>query len=173
MGTIPRVIGCALLLTASFVANAAHITVFQALLNGDQAGSDAAGLGSATATLNSDDGEFKWFIAWEGLSGAATAGHFHGPALAGANAGIEVGFDHTVNPTVGEAFLSTEQQGDLLDELWYINIHTDAFPGGEIRGQVLLVNTVNAAAVPLPAGALLFAPALGGLFFAGRRKAAA
>ncbi len=172
-GLINTVLALALVgLSAS--ASAAHISVFQALLNGDQADSGSLGLGSATATFNSNTNAFDWLIAWEGLTDAPTAGHFHGPAAPGDNAGVQVAFDHTVNPTIGSATLSTEQADQLFDELWYINVHTAAFPGGEIRGQVLLIETVNAAVspVPLPAAALLMLPAMGGLAFARRRRAA-
>lgn len=49
----------------------------------------------------------------------------------------------------------------LNDDAIYINVHTDTFNGGEIRGQV--------AAVPLPAGAFLLFGGLAGLA-AMRRK---
>ena len=29
-----------------------------------------------------------------------------------------------------------QQVQDMRNQLWYLNIHTSAFPGGEIRGQV-------------------------------------
>ena len=32
--------------------------------------------------------------------------------------------------------LTSEQESDLLNGLWYVNIHSEAFPPGEIRGQV-------------------------------------
>lgn len=32
--------------------------------------------------------------------------------------------------------LTTEQESDLLNGMWYVNIHSEAFPPGEIRGQV-------------------------------------
>ena len=50
-----------------------------------------------------------------------------------------------INPTTGisadilsgSTVLSDQGQiDDLLAGLWYINIHSSAFPGGEIRGQV-------------------------------------
>ncbi len=38
---------------------------------------------------------------------------------------------------VGETALSDSQTADLLAGKWYVNIHTKANPGGEIRGQVV------------------------------------
>jgi hypothetical protein len=53
---------------------------------------------------------------------------------------------------IGNAILSAAQEADLLAGLWYLNLHTTSFGGGEIRGQVL------AAPVPsLPGPGLLVA----------------
>jgi hypothetical protein len=35
------------------------------------------------------------------------------------------------------ATLTPEQATQLLGGQWYVNIHTEANPGGEIRGQVM------------------------------------
>jgi hypothetical protein len=37
---------------------------------------------------------------------------------------------------VGEAVITAEQAAQLADGQWYVNLHTDAYPDGEIRGQV-------------------------------------
>jgi hypothetical protein len=37
---------------------------------------------------------------------------------------------------VGEAVITAEQAAQLADGQWYVNLHTDASPDGEIRGQV-------------------------------------
>jgi len=37
---------------------------------------------------------------------------------------------------VGEAVITADQAAQLADGQWYVNLHTDAFPDGEIRGQV-------------------------------------
>lgn len=157
----------ALLAFVSVSANAAHITVLAASIDGAQSGTDADGLGSATMTYNSTTGEFIWFVAWQDLTAAPIAAHFHGPAEPGMTAGVEIGIDHTSNPSFGSAILSAGQASDLLDGLWYINIHTDAFPGGEIRGQVL---PIAPAVVPLPAAAWLMISAIAGLGFLRRKN---
>ncbi len=157
------------LLTVCGAAQAAHITVFNALLDGDQAnmglGTGSTGTGAATMTFNSDTNEFSWFVAWQDLIGTVTVAHFHGPAEPGMNAGVEVAIDAMSNPSIGSAILSADQASDLFAGLWYINIHSTFEPGGEIRGQVLQVS-----AIPLPAAAWLLASAVAGLGLIRRRK---
>lgn len=100
---------------------------------------DTDGTGSAMMTFDPSGNELSWFIEFSGLSGPATAAHFHGPAAAGANAGIQVNIGETsglVSPMNGSAVLTSEQVSSLLDGQLYINIHTEANTGGEIRGQV-------------------------------------
>ena len=71
------------------------------------------------------------------LSGDATAAHFHGPADAGANAGVAVPIKGTASPMAGSAAITDAQAAELLAGKWYINVHTAANKNGEIRGQVL------------------------------------
>lgn len=157
----------ALLTVLSVSANAAHITVFASVINSDQAGTMSEGLGSATMTFNSNTSEFTWLVAWQGLSGAPTIAHFHGPAAPGSTAGVQVTIDHLSNPSIGSAILDAGQTADLFAGLWYINIHTAMAPGGEIRGQVL---PIQPQVVPLPAAVWLMLSAVGGLGLARRRK---
>lgn len=151
----------------SVSANAAHISVLTATIDADQAGTMSDGIGAATMTFNSDTNEFLWFVAWQGLSGPLTAAHFHGPADFGVNAGVQVPIDFSSNPAQGSAILTANQASDLLNGLWYINLHTAMAPGGEIRGQVLQISPP--AVVPVPAAIWLMLTALSGLGF-WRRK---
>ncbi|MCP3477157.1 CHRD domain-containing protein [Bradyrhizobium sp. CCGUVB1N3] len=95
--------------------------------------------GTGTADLDYDAASKKlsWTVTYSGLSGAATAAHFHGPAETGKNAGVAVAIPNAAaSPVKGEATLTDAQAADLLGGKYYINIHTAANPGGEIRGQV-------------------------------------
>ncbi|WP_439369327.1 CHRD domain-containing protein [Bradyrhizobium sp. PMVTL-01] len=94
---------------------------------------------TGTAELDYDAASKKlsWTVSYSGLSGPATAAHFHGPAEAGKNAGVAVPIANAgSSPVKGEATLTEAQAADLLGGKYYINIHTAANPGGEIRGQV-------------------------------------
>lgn len=97
--------------------------------------------GQVDAVLDKSTGVLKWQLSYAGLSGPATAGHFHGPAMVGANAGISLPFTGVVSsPMSGQATLTAAQMADLLAGKWYANIHTARYPGGEIRGQMTVRN---------------------------------
>ena len=93
-------------------------------------------VGMLTASFDAATRTLTWTATYSGLSGPATAAHFHGPATAGANAGVVLPFPSAESPIQGTATLTEAQATDLLAGRWYVNIHSGAHPGGEIRGQV-------------------------------------
>ena len=99
---------------------------------------DSKGTGTAEVTFDTTSKTLSWTINFDGLTGPATMAHFHGPAAAGANAGVAlmIGANPTA-PAKGTATLTDAQAADLQGGRWYINIHTAANRGGEIRGQVV------------------------------------
>ena len=95
--------------------------------------------GQVDAVLDKSTSVLQWKLSYEGLSGPATAGHFHGPAVVGANAGVALPFASPMtSPMSGQATLTAAQAADLMAGKWYANIHTAKFPGGEIRGQMTM-----------------------------------
>jgi hypothetical protein len=97
----------------------------------------SAGSGTADVDYDAASKKLTWKLTYSGLSGPATAAHFHGPAEAGKNAGVAVAIPNaTSSPAEGSATLTDAQAADLTAGKYYINVHTAANPGGEIRGQV-------------------------------------
>jgi hypothetical protein len=127
-------------------------------------------MGTAAALLDTDTGQFGWVIGFEGLTGPAVAAHFHeapagsnGPIVISLAPGPGVVFSDLGKDTgtfVGGSTLSAMDMNNLLAGMWYINIHTEINPGGEVRGQVL---PGSFQPIPLPASAVLLGTALIGL----------
>jgi hypothetical protein len=90
----------------------------------------------ANATYDTATKLFTYEATYKDLSGPAMAAHFHGPAAAGANAPPVVPISDPAG-IKGAATLTDAQAADLLAGRWYLNIHTAANRGGEIRGQLI------------------------------------
>jgi MYXO-CTERM domain-containing protein len=89
-----------------------------------------------------------------GLSGTFRDAHIHAAALPGVNAGVLYGLasqitlstdlkSGTINATVqlvdnanNRGFTVAQQLEQLNGGLWYFNVHSSTFTGGEIRGQI-------------------------------------
>ena len=98
---------------------------------------DSKGTGTVTVTYDTASKKLIWKGTYMGLTGAATAAHFHGPAEVGKNAGVAVPITSATSPIDGTATLTDAQAADLAAGKWYINVHSAKFPNGEIRGQVI------------------------------------
>ena len=105
-------------------------------LTGAAASTSSTGTGEAVVELDLKTRELKWNITFTGLTGPATAAHFHGPAFTGQNAGPVITITDLESPSVGSAILTSSQILQAASGQWYINFHTAAFGAGEIRGQV-------------------------------------
>lgn len=99
---------------------------------------DSKATGIVDASYDTVAKKLSWTITSTGLTGAATAAHFHGPAEAGKNAAPVVPINgNLASPIKGDAMLTDAQAADLKAGKWYLNIHTAAHKDGEIRGQMM------------------------------------
>jgi hypothetical protein len=93
--------------------------------------------GYLTAQYSTATHIFKWRLVVNGLSGPITRAAFHGPDAMDTERAIvplNLPFDGTMH--VGGATLTEQQAADLLAGRWYIDVQTEKFPAGEIRGGV-------------------------------------
>ncbi len=100
---------------------------------------DSKGTGTAEVRLDTKTNEMTWKVSYSGMTGPATAGHIHGPAGKGANAGVVVPFPGVAGAASaeGKGMITPTQYGDLAAGLWYVNVHSAKYPGGELRGQLV------------------------------------
>lgn len=138
----------ALFCIGAWADNASADDVFFAVLNSQQEIQDpkptSNAFGNALMTFTNSDSMLCYSISYSDLDGAENNAHFHAPASAGVNASVLFPISPAPSPfgspktgCVGP--LTRTDRNDLRRGLFYINIHSAAFPDGEIRGQVLPV----------------------------------
>ncbi|MRD45686.1 CHRD domain-containing protein [Caenimonas koreensis DSM 17982] len=114
------------------------IDIYEATLSGAQEvpANASKGRGAAEVMFNHNTSKLTWKITYSDVT-SPTMGHIHGPAPMGKNAGVVIPFANVITqPIQGEAVLTSAQAADLMAGLWYVNIHSTQFPGGEVRGQL-------------------------------------
>jgi hypothetical protein len=127
---------------ASLTTASAATIDFKATMTGKQEvpPTTSNGSGDVLATLDTKTKQLSYTMTYIGLTGPAAAAHFHGPAAAGANAGVVIPIGMPpANPATGTVTLTDAQIKDLEAGKWYANVHTAQNKGGEIRGQMTVV----------------------------------
>ena len=98
---------------------------------------DSKGTGSVTVTYDTASKKLSWKGSVSGLSGPATAAHFHA-GESGKNGAVVVPITGADKGSFeGEATLTDAQAADMQAGKWYVNIHTADNKGGEVRGQLM------------------------------------
>ena len=140
---VAAVTGCGMMQPSSTAASMSNrVALSTQLRASNQVPPNASpATGTVDAVFDKDTSMLRWKVSYTGLTGPATAGHFHGPAAAGANAGVVLPWGSPItSPLEGSATLTPAQTADLMAGRWYANVHTAANPGGEVRGQMLVRN---------------------------------
>lgn len=110
---------------------------FAATLNGASEESPNASTATGTATLTFNTTTKIFTITVTHTVAAPTNGHIHKGAV-GVSGPVVFPFASFASPiTYTSVALDAAQEADLNANLNYVNIHTAAFPAGEIRGQLI------------------------------------
>ncbi len=112
--------------------------------------SASTAIGSMNVFYTKDTRTLTFSFNWSGLTGPVNAMHIHGLAPTGYSTGVVQTLStsgiikcSSSSTTACGRFAGTMQvdgfvvkEEDLLNGMYYINLHTTAYPGGEIRGQI-------------------------------------
>lgn len=91
--------------------------------------------GTVYALYNKSTKALKYVITYANLT--PTAMHFHKGAV-GVAGGVELEIPAPYSSgTSGSVTLTAAQETDLLSQLWYVNVHSANFAGGEVRAQLV------------------------------------
>ncbi|MCY7309711.1 MAG: CHRD domain-containing protein [Bacteroidota bacterium] len=112
-------------------------------------------LGTMDVRYSKETRTLTYKVTWSGLTDSVSLIHIHGLAPSGFAAGIVQNIVHTSNSifpqrtngrftflrsgTISGTLLAdgvAVKEQDILNGVYYMNIHTPAYPGGEIRGQI-------------------------------------
>src|SRR5262245_15336807 len=140
-----RTIFAVLLCSAALASAQSYIANLNSAQEHNAANTSPA-IGFGTFTLNANN-TITYNVTYSGLIGDWTASHIHGSATSfpGSDAGVLFGLNNTPTTTRAgtlsgtTAALTATQLGWLSAGTLYANIHSVAWSGGEIRGQLVLV----------------------------------
>lgn len=143
----------AVLAVSACAETTAPANEFTATLRGESEVPAVATTATGTATFTVNGSNLNYTVSWTGLSGNATQSHIHvaaagatGPVRlnicgAGGTPACPTGVTASVTGTATAANLSGITMDDLLAQARnftaYVNVHTAANLGGEIRGQLI------------------------------------
>jgi hypothetical protein len=106
-----------------------------AVINGSQEvpPTPSAATGTFTGVYDKETNVLTYTVTYTGIT--PQAGHLHRGAP-GTTGPIVVPFNSLSSPITGTFIFSEADEALLLNNGFYANLHTPAYPGGEIRGDI-------------------------------------
>ena len=124
-----------LLLIAAPAARAESVSLAAHLLGaGNVPANKSDAFGEAQFTYDTATRQLDYYVTYDGI--APSKIDLHGPAGTSESAAMIADFPISESPVTGKVTLTPDQGTALLAERTYVDIHSQAFAGGEIRGQI-------------------------------------
>ena len=104
----------------------------------------SSGSGSCQIVLNAAETQITVNCTYANLTSNVVASHIHGNAAPGINAPVLFNLTNTggTSGTISNTIAVTAAQvASMRSHLFYVNVHTANFTGGEVRGQIKQVHT--------------------------------
>jgi hypothetical protein len=98
----------------------------------------STGWGLATVTANTDTREVSIFLTYGNLLGAPTLAAVYGLAPEGVDGTVLFQLSHVGDHFTGTATLSEAYFAGFMQNLTYINLHSEHYADGEVRAQMII-----------------------------------
>jgi hypothetical protein len=139
-------IGAVILALVLFGTCHGATTVLFANMTGSQvSGSASTATGTGLFFYDDVDKVLNYFV-YHNVQNIVGA-HFHGPAPAGVEANIMFALANNNALSGKVSSISDSQIQSLIAGTWYILIHSETYPAGEIRGQMYVNTAITYAAL--------------------------
>ncbi|WP_018621479.1 CHRD domain-containing protein [Spirosoma luteum] len=91
--------------------------------------------GTFDGTLNTTTRVLSYTVTYQGFT--PTMGDLHKITKADGTGGVDVGFKSVTSPIMGTTTALPQSKIDsMLNGFYYVNLHSAAYPAGEIRGNI-------------------------------------
>ncbi len=101
-------------------------------------GGAGAANGSLVGQYSTQTRIFKWRMAVNGLSSPMTRGAIHGADMMDEDAALApIDPPFSGNVQIGSVTLTPAQAADLMAGHWYVDLQTEKYPNGELRGALV------------------------------------
>ncbi|WP_018621478.1 CHRD domain-containing protein [Spirosoma luteum] len=115
-----------------------NVAVLTATINGANekpASTTSTAVGSFVGNLNTDTRVLSYTVTYSGIT--PVAGHLHRINAANLTGPVDIPFPSLTSPITGTtAALAQSKVDSMLNGFYYANLHTTAYPAGEIRGDI-------------------------------------
>jgi hypothetical protein len=110
-------------------------TNLTATINGAQQvpANNSAATGTFTGVYTPGNKQLSYTVVYQGLVPSVAHIHIGAPGVSGP---VAIPFAQLTSPITGTVTLTADQAEKLLTNSMYVNMHSSAFPNGEIRGDI-------------------------------------